>query len=78
MFDMADPKTYWLNLTNVVLGLVTLVCVVGLVRGVLLDLWGRSRGNAAPAAPSDDHVFFQPELGVTMADGGEKAGERNA
>ncbi len=69
MFDLSDPEAYWLNLTNIGLGIVTLACVVLLARGLMHDLWDRIRGKATVAA--DDHAFFDRELGFTMADGGE-------
>ncbi len=75
MFELSDPKTYWLNITNIGLGLVTLACLITLARGVLYDVLERFRGKAA-AAPADDHTFFEPELGLTMADGGEKREEK--
>ncbi len=68
MLELSDPKAYWLNMTNIGLGLVTLICLIALTRGVLLDVWERMRSRTA-----DDHAFFEPELGVTMADGGERA-----
>ncbi len=76
MFELSDPKTYWLNITNIGLGLVTLACLVALVRGVLYDIFERFRGKAAEAPQVDDHTFFEPELGLTMADGGEKRKEK--
>ncbi len=80
MFELSDPKTYWLNLTNIGLGIVTLACLVILCRSVLLDIWDRIKGRAPAAVHLDDHTFFEPELGLTMADGGEKRanGERQS
>ncbi len=72
MFELSDPRAYWLNVTNIGLGLVTLICLVALVRGVFLDLRGRIRGKTAFGTSGDDHAFFEPELGITMADGGER------
>ncbi len=78
MFESSDPRIYWLSVTNIVLGLVTLVCLVALIRGVLLDLWERIRGQATSADPADDHAFFEPRLGLTMPDGGERVERNNA
>ena len=72
MFDLSDPRTYWLNITNIGLGLVVLVCLIALVRGVLFDILERFSGKAGVPVSEDDHAFFEPELGLTMADGGEK------
>ena len=70
MFNFNDPNTIWLNVTNFVLGLVTLICCVAVGRGVYLDVRERLRKRAP--ATLDDHAFLIPELGITMADGGER------
>ncbi len=73
MLDMSDPQTYWLNFTNIVLGLVTLVCCVVIGRAVLKDVLASHRKHAQLEA--DDHAFALEGLGLTMADGGEKVDE---
>ncbi len=78
MLESSDPKIYWLSVTNIGLGLVALVCLVALIRGVLLDLWERIRGQATSADPADDHAFFEPRLGLTMPDGGERAEHKSS
>ncbi len=72
MFDLSDPKTYWLNLTNIGLGLVTLVCCVVVARALFKDISERMRAHVQNAAQLDDHAFVHAELGLTMADGGER------
>jgi len=70
MYGPDGPDTFWLNFTNIALGLVTLACVIAIAGGVARELllrWGRSA-----AAIGDDHAFATRELGVTMADGGER------
>lgn len=68
MFNTTDPATFWLNLTNIALGLVTLVCVIVVGRVVYSEIvMIRKRKSLA----EDDHTFLIPELGFTMADGGE-------
>ena len=79
---MNDPSTYWLTLTNVTLGVVTLICVGAVVFGVLQELAAKRRKRAAVSrldeevsdlmASFDGHAFNVPGLGVTMADGGEE------
>lgn len=69
MYGADGPDTFWLNFTNIALGLVTLACVLAIVTGVVHELSGRRRRQAAEA---DDHAFASPELGLTMADGGER------
>jgi hypothetical protein len=73
MYGADGPDTFWLNFTNIALGLVTLACVIAIAGGVARELllrWERR------AALEDDHAFATPELGVTMADGGERIDER--
>ncbi len=71
MFDISDPKTYWLNITNIGLGLVVLVCCIAVARTIVRDLLARRPGHAH-AGELDDHTFMEPALGITMADGGER------
>ncbi len=70
MYGASGPDTFWLNFTNIALGLVTLACVLAIAAGVVRELVERRRGHAAAAA--DDHAFVTPELGLTMADGGKR------
>jgi hypothetical protein len=69
MYAPDGTDAFWLNFTNIALGLVTLVCVVAVVAGVLHELGHRLTHGKRLA---DDHAFETPELGVTMADGGER------
>jgi hypothetical protein len=69
MIGSDGSQTFWLDFTNVALGLVTLICVIAIVAGVVHELGHRfARGRKL----ADDHAFHTPELGVTMADGGER------
>ena len=78
---MSDPSTYWLTLTNVALGVVTLICCGAVVFGIVQELAARRKKRAALArldhevsdlvAAYDGHAFPVPGLGLTMADGGE-------
>ena len=70
--DMTDPDTYWLNITNIGLGIVTLVCVMVVGYGILLEAVMRLKQRAQVHGPAEDHAFRLPELGLTMADGGER------
>lgn len=71
MLDWGDPETFWLNVTNVVLGLVTLVALAVMVGAVLVEVLERVRKRVASAV-EDAHILPVPVLGTTMADGGEK------
>ena len=72
MFDLSDPNTFWLNVTNIVLGLVTLICCVAVGRGLYQELSVRLKKHSRVPVRSDDHAFLVPGLGLTMADGGER------
>jgi hypothetical protein len=85
---MNDPSTYWLTITNIALGLVTLICIGAVGIGVMQELAARAKKRAAlnkldaevadlVASYSDGHAFDVPSLGVTMADGGEELGKED-
>lgn len=79
---MSDPSTYWLTLTNVALGVITLLCCGAVAFGVLQELAAKRKKRAALSrldsevsdlvATYDGHTFDVPGLGLTMADGGEE------
>jgi hypothetical protein len=72
MYAPDANDTFWLNFTNIALGLVTLICVIAVAAGVLHELGDRLAHGKKLA---DDHAFETPELGLTMADGGERLDE---
>ena len=67
MFDWSDPNTFWLNITDIVLGVVSLACVAFVGQAVVRELYARF----ASRLRQDSHALAVPELGLTMADGGE-------
>lgn len=71
MVDWSDPGTFWLNVINSVLGIVTIIGFVAVIGAVLADMVRRARKRAASTV-EDIHILRAPVLGVTMADGGEK------
>lgn len=83
---MNDPSTYWLTITNIALGVVTLICCIAVALGVVQELAARRKARAEMArldrevadlvASYDGHAFHVPGLGVTMADGGEDLGKK--
>ena len=79
MYGADGPDTFWLNFTNIALGLVTLACVLAIAAGVVHELADRRRKRAARNrdAAADDHAFVTPELGLTMADGGRRIDRTN-
>jgi hypothetical protein len=74
MYGPDGSDVFWLNFTNIALGLVTLACVLAILGGVANELLHRRQRRAR--ATEDDHAFATPGLGVTMADGGERIDER--
>ena len=80
---MTDPSTLWLTITNIALGVVTLICIIAVGIGVVQEVAARAKKRAAlshldhevsdlVASFSDGHAFDHPSLGITMADGGEE------
>ena len=80
---MSDPSTYWLTFTNAALGIVVLICCIAVGVGVMQEVVARKKKRAALSALdrevsdlvasfNDGHAFHTPELGITMADGGEE------
>ncbi len=70
MTNWADPKTLWLNITNVVLALVCLTCWALVLGAVVKQVMARAKNRSRDLA-LDPHTLAIPELGTTMADGGE-------
>jgi len=70
VFDFGDPRTVWLNATNVILGLVTLACLILLGKALIDEM--RVRRVRKARVSDADHVYAVEGLGLTMADGGEK------
>jgi hypothetical protein len=78
---LSDPSTYWLTVTNVLLGIVTLACCAAVAFGVAQEVVARRKKRAAMSrmdgevadliAGFDGHALHVPSLGMTMADGGE-------
>ncbi len=64
-----DPETFWLNTTNIVLGIVTVICLLVVGRAIFQEVFARIRHRAL--ATADDHAYVEQELGIVMADGGE-------
>jgi hypothetical protein len=78
---LSDPSATWLNIMNISLGLVVLICCAAVALGVLQELAARKRKRASASQLDSElneligsyggHAFHIPGLGVTMADGGE-------
>jgi hypothetical protein len=73
MFDMSDPRS-WTYFTNWVLVIVAFIAA-GYI-GFRLLQEKRARRTANAQNPNDAHTLILPDLGITMADGGEKVADR--
>ncbi len=62
-----DPSGDWLDFTNFILGVTTLICVLVVAWAGVKEFAKRTARK--PAA--NPHALDVPELGMTMADGGE-------
>jgi hypothetical protein len=72
MFEPLDSEVFWLNVTNILLGLVTLAAFVAVATVAVKEITARVREKAAARLTNDDHAFLHDTLGLTMADGGER------
>ena len=57
---MRDPRTFWLTVTNIVLGVTVVVLLAGIVTGVLCDVVARLRKRRKLSHELDDdmrHMF---------------------
>ena len=77
MSEFFESEAVWLNLTNAALGIVTLACLILVVRSVFQELTARARKAVQVPVEHDDHAFDIESLGITMADGGERISEKS-
>jgi hypothetical protein len=78
--NWSDPDSTWLNITNIVLGVVVALCAAVMLGGIAHEFISRARKRRRIDAEldrdmrllNDDHAFDSPDLGITLADGGEK------
>ena len=57
---MHDPQTFWLTVTNVILGLAVALIVIGVVTGALCDAvlnWKKRRGLSTELDRDMQHLF---------------------
>ena len=67
-------EVFWLNVTNLVLGVATVVCLLVIGYVAFKEIRGRAKSRERATEEVDDHAFMIDGLGVTMADGGQKIG----
>ncbi len=70
MFDLSNPRT-WQDITNWILVLVAFIAAVYIGLGMYKEARRRVRRTEPARHTSDTHTFVLPDLGITMADGGE-------
>jgi len=78
MFELTDPQVFWVNATNLVLGLVTLCCTALIASVVVNELIERWVGRLVDQAQGDGHAIRVRGLGMTMADGGVPSDDEKA
>jgi hypothetical protein len=72
MTDFLKADEFWLLFVNVVLGLTTLACVIVIGRVAYREILDKRKMRRWLERLDDDHAFVFSDLGVTMADGGER------
>ena len=73
MLNFTDD-TMWLNITNIALGLVVAAGCLVVFRVFAAEIFGKVRETLA--ARTSEHELFVSDLGLTMADGGERVDEK--
>ena len=76
MFDFSDPRG-WQNITNMLLLAVALVAAAYVAVGAYKQARSKSRKTAGSFGHDESHTLVLPDLGITMADGGEKIEKKN-
>jgi len=74
--------TFWLNMTNAALGVITVLALLVVLGAAGWEVWARmarkARATGALGGPlramleAEPHSLSVPGLGLTMADGGER------
>ena len=77
MINWADREAFWLNVTNAVLGLVTLIAFAAVFGGIAIEVGERAWKRVLAFVRDDPHALRVPDLGPTMADGGDRTKDRD-
>ena len=72
MFDLSDPRS-WTYFTNWLLVIVAFIAAGYIGFRLYREKRARSIANA-----DDAHTLVLPDLGITMADGGEKVADKKS
>ena len=76
MTEILNSESGWLNLTNILLGVAVLACIVVVAKVIIQDVRVRVAARSRRPIVQDDHAFTLSSLGITMADGGERIDEK--
>ena len=76
MLESIDNETMWLTLTNIGLGVVTLICLAAVGFVIVKEVLEGVRSKVRIPHLQDDHSFALGDLGITMADGGRRVDEK--
>ncbi len=76
MKELLQSEEMWLVLTNVILGVSAIICVIVIVRIAMQEINERRRVRSLLAHLTDDKTFVVSNLGVTMADGGKRIDQK--
>jgi len=77
MFDFSDPRS-WQEITNFLLVAVALVAAVYIGIGVYRQSHARTKKAFRAHPEVDTHTMILPDLGITMADGGDKIEDKKS
>jgi hypothetical protein len=72
MWDFLNANEFWLLFVNAILGLTTLICMLVIGRVAIREIVEKRNVGKWLKELDDDHAFVVSDLGVTMADGGER------
>jgi hypothetical protein len=75
MCSLVDPKTIWLLLTNLILGLAVVVCSAMIVWCLMKDVLRRRRDKREESLVPSDYLDGLENLGVSLPDGGKRIDE---
>jgi hypothetical protein len=75
MFETWSQETLWVNLMNVVLGLVCLVAVAAVAVVLGRDLFDKVKNRGKAKQAEAPVLYLLRSVGPTMADGGEPVDE---
>lgn len=76
MLESMDSETLFLTITNIGLGVVTVICIAAVGMVIVKEVFSDARSTVKVPHLQDDHSFMLADLGITMADGGKRIDEQ--